>query len=206
MGEPCESRDGERILPLFEMAYGLPMNAHKFRQTLLRHPATQPCRFHVSADHPQNLAVSHPLFESTPNHLLTSNIFDAYYSTQQSTPEQTLKTSSSLRDNSIGMPCRILPGTSLSAEPGLENNPAQDSGAMLEIKRSIFEKLRVRLDKDNCFRHLKYNSTMSFPMQNSNQSPTREPTVSEAKSVYKNVNCGQGGDYNPKHGMKGTMK
>ena len=55
---------------------GLPVDADEFGQAFLGKAGLQPSFPDVLPDHPQDLTVCHPLFETTFIMVLTSNIFD----------------------------------------------------------------------------------------------------------------------------------
>lgn len=71
-------KSGHRELKLsaFDVAHRLPVNSDQLRQTLLREIGLETGHFHVLANEPQYLTVSHPLIESRFNSPLTSNMFD----------------------------------------------------------------------------------------------------------------------------------
>lgn len=77
LADASERQDGARNFSAFDVADGLPVNAYQFGETLLREISLQTRCPHVLADAPQDLADCHPLFQTTPCQVLTSNIFDS---------------------------------------------------------------------------------------------------------------------------------
>lgn len=76
MADAGERGYRKREFSIFNVADRLPVDADKFGKALLGENGSRASRSDVFADKPEDLTVSHPLFESRFLSLLTSNMFD----------------------------------------------------------------------------------------------------------------------------------
>src|SRR5207249_2473270 len=76
LADSGEFDDGARVFAPFDVIDGLPVGANEFSNAFLGEVGSETRGSDVSPDHPQNLTVCHPPFETSVILLLTSNMFD----------------------------------------------------------------------------------------------------------------------------------